>query len=475
VGAGYNAFSSLAADGAGNTFAGGAFRKNLTYQFGYSPTAQVTTLTTAPDWWNGYSAILTKYDSAGYATAVQVTNTTHLDSSSLDALVYDPVTSAVYAAVNINGSASYTFPGLGTPVQGQFSAGPNLGLARFDGTTLVAAWAKSITTPIFSTVYTAVAVDSATAVYAGGRLGTPTASPQVYNFGGATASTLSAAVNVWVVVKYDKVTGTALWARTPTTGTAGSGVSGLACDPSGNVIAVGALSANTALNFGGPSATGAVSGDNALIVKYAPGGTPSWAKAPVTAPGDSLFRAVATDASGNIYAVGQVFHNGTINFGGASVNTANASSLVANLLLVKFDPTGTALWARSIVSGSGTSYLSSITVDPSGRLLVAGEIDGTLPYNLGNGVFVQGTSTGSNALLAAYDSSGNPLWAKSVESGTAATTAVGVSFDNGTRQIAMAGRISGTTGATFDGHQVVGLNAADANNGDPANILLVKY
>lgn len=151
--------------------------------------------------------------------------------------------------------------------------------------------------------------------------------------------------------------------------------------------------------------------------------TPSWEW--VKSAGDSLLDvgySVATDASGNCYVAGG-FSSDTIIFGNTQLyNLAN--NMLGNFMdmfLVKYDPNGNVLWAKS-AGGIQPDVAYSVTVDVNGGVLVVGYFnDLTITF---------GSTTLSNAdiFIVKYDASGNVLWAKS-PTGYSGGTATSVSTD----------------------------------------------
>lgn len=127
-----------------------------------------------------------------------------------------------------------------------------------------------------------------------------------------------------------------------------------------------------------------------------------WAKA---AGGTSLdfTNDIAVDANGNTYVIGS-YESATITFGATTLTNAGFD----DIFLVKYDPAGNALWAKSI----GDFYLDRghhVAVDASGNVYIAGDFYG--------GGLVLGTVTLTAAsytstFVAKYNSAGTLQWAK---------------------------------------------------------------
>jgi hypothetical protein len=222
--------------------------------------------------------------------------------------------------------------------------------------------------------------------------------------------------------------GTGIWARSLSAASADSIFRDVAKDSSGNLYAVGLLYGNGSFTFGNVSVSGAyATGWNAFIVKYDASGTIQWAKSASSGSYWSNFLGVATDSAGNAYAVGTIYKNGSYTFGDISLSGPCSSGMNPfNPVIVKYDPSGKVLWARTVDSVTGgdgysASQFTGIRIDSSGDLCVVGWIYGTRSYTFGTKTVTGGYEGGDNpfnALLLKLDSSsGDAIWAKSVGSG----------------------------------------------------------
>lgn len=124
-----------------------------------------------------------------------------------------------------------------------------------------------------------------------------------------------------------------------------------------------------------------------------------WAGLPAYGEGIDM----VTDANGNIYCTGY-FGDAIITFG--SVTLTGQNPYGSNIFLVKYDSTGTVLWAKK-TGGTGLQVASDISSDLSGNLYITGYFKNQI-------TFVNDTlsTTGTDLFLVKYDSSGNALWAK---------------------------------------------------------------
>lgn len=136
---------------------------------------------------------------------------------------------------------------------------------------------------------------------------------------------------------------------------------------------------------------------------------PTWEWA--DAAGDHGYEAayaVATDATGNAYIAGS-YTSAFIDFGTFSL--LNAFSGTADIFVVKYDPSGTVLWANTIGAADGDAA-TAIKVDASGNVLVTGWFASS-SITFGSTVLTNSGSASCDFFIAKYDASGNLLWAKS--------------------------------------------------------------
>ncbi|HOR57850.1 MAG TPA: Ig-like domain-containing protein, partial [bacterium] len=205
-----------------------------------------------------------------------------------------------------------------------------------------------------------------------------------------------------LAVKYNS-SGVAQWARSTEVAPDSSGFSNIAIDAAGNFYATGYIINNNLFDFGNnTTVSGAASLSlNALLVKYNAEGKAQWARSTETAGDVSEFGGVATDAAGNVYVSGNMSGTGTYGFGNGV--TVAGKYEYDNNVLVKYNPSGTALWARSATKAPDSSCFFGVTTDAADNVYVAGYITGNSQFDFGNGVTTTGAySGGDNALLVKY-------------------------------------------------------------------------
>jgi hypothetical protein len=129
-------------------------------------------------------------------------------------------------------------------------------------------------------------------------------------------------------------------------------------------------------------------------------GSPVWSK---TYPGGSSTTFdVATDAAGNIYAVG--IFSGVVDFGGGPVTSAGMSE---DIFVLKLDKTGAFGWLKSF-GDAEYQFGTSLAVDPAGDVLLTGYFTGSVDF--GGGAL---TSAGlGDIFLVKLNAAGAHQWSK---------------------------------------------------------------
>ena len=122
---------------------------------------------------------------------------------------------------------------------------------------------------------------------------------------------------------------------------------------------------------------------------------------------DDKARAVATDASGNVYVTG--YFRGPALFGDEAFGDTGG---IDQSFVSKLDAAGNFLWTRSSAGTitDGNFYWShAIAVDPSGSILVAGVFKGSADFGTSAGVNAQGER---DCFVVRYSNDGTALWAR---------------------------------------------------------------
>lgn len=202
------------------------------------------------------------------------------------------------------------------------------------------------------------------------------------------------------IVKYD-TSGNVVWAKSAG-GISAEAITGIATDGSGNIIITGS-SGSQVCNFGAVSITntGAIGADNVFIVKYDSNGNALWGttgEGPISESGAG----VATDTAGNIYVTG-TFTSPFIVFGNDTLSNARPMGGPGDFFIVKYDASGTELWAKR--GGSRfIDFASGIVTDQGGNSYITGSYNDTAIV-FGN-IVLPNSGTG-DIFVAKYDNSGN--------------------------------------------------------------------
>ena len=236
------------------------------------------------------------------------------------------------------------------------------------------------------------------------------------------------------VVKYDSA-GTPLWVR-KVSGTGEDRSISVSVDSSGNVVVVGRYSSNPVTIFAADGATmfttlANTGGYDAFVVKYNSAGTPQWVRI-IGGTGDQDTLSISIDLTGNIIVLGYYWSPVNIyNTDGTTFTTlANAGS--SDAFVVKYDSSGTPLWARRI-GGTGGDYGNSVSTDSSGNIVVAGVYDSS-PLTIfaanGSTAFTLTNAGSQDVFVVKYDSAGTPQWARRMGGTGANDQATSVSTDS---------------------------------------------
>ncbi len=171
--------------------------------------------------------------------------------------------------------------------------------------------------------------------------------------------------------------------------------------------------------------------------------------------------AICTDAEGNSFVAGS-FNGPSLTFG--TTQLVNPEPDHADIFLVKYDPAGQVLWARS-GTGYGYDNANALAADAQGHVFMAGIISGS--WTLGGDTLVTQGLGGYDAFLAKYDADGTLLWDRQI-SGMADESVNGLAVDaNG--DVLIAGEFSS------DIITLGGIELQNASTGSSTDGLLARY
>jgi hypothetical protein len=216
-------------------------------------------------------------------------------------------------------------------------------------------------------------------------------------FGSFTLTNTSSNMSDMFIVKYDNL-GNVLWAKSGG-GSSGDGGYSVTADGNGNIIMVGHFSSLITFDSFTLSSNGNF---DMFIVKYDNTGNVIWAK---SAGGTEyeIASSVTTDENGNIFVVGS-FASSTINID--SFALINAGSGEYDIFMVKYDNTGSVIWAYSS-GGTNSDDATSVTSDGSGNIIMVGSF--TSPFiTFGSDTLTN--AGGSDMFIVKFDSSSNVIW-----------------------------------------------------------------
>ncbi|HPL56085.1 MAG TPA: SBBP repeat-containing protein [bacterium] len=451
-------FYGTETDATGNIYAAGEIVGDGEYNFG----GGVTIAGDSAD----YNAVIVKYNASG--TALWARSTVVAPGNSRFGRVITDSNGNVYAVGRVESEGEFDF-GDGVTVAGK-NASYNAIIVKYDSSGTVK-WAKSTVVAPSSSRFVGVTVDSKDNIYTVGQID---GSGQ-YGFGDSVTVAGNNTGDNAIIVKYDS-SGTVKWAKSTVAAPSDSRFYAAKADSADNIYTVGYIVGGDEFNFGNgvlvkSANTSSVYTDSVLLVKYNAEGVAQWARSVEVASSSSVFCDVATDNTGNVYVVGQISGNDPFGFGnGVIVAGVNPSAtLLGDALLVKYNPEGTAQWAKSTEMASGASILEGIAADPSGNIYVVGTIKGKDQYGFGDGITVNGATDYCNPLLVKYSPEGVTQWARSNVSGTFGTRYYAISLDSN-RSIYIAGQIGGDDEYGFGN----GVTVSGAHD-NCANPLLVKY
>ena len=245
----------------------------------------------------------------------------------------------------------------------------------------------------------------------------------------------------------------------------------VAVDAEGSAYAAGAIMGTGTYDFGN-GVTARSSGNidfNAVLVKYDASGTAQWARTLRGGINPTRFSSVAVDANGYVYTSGEItggYYDQADQWitwdcgNGVSVRSGKRT-LSTVVVLVKYDSSGDAQWAKSVTDGAGMwgSRFDAVATDRDGNVYAAGYFYGTDAIAFANGLSVRGTSSLRNILLVKYSSAGAAQWARSMSAGAGESRFTSVAAD-GNGGVYASGEIDSTREYDFGGVKVAAVAAS---------------
>ena len=209
------------------------------------------------------------------------------------------------------------------------------------------------------------------------------------------------------IAKYSS-SGTLLWAKSAG-GARGDVSYSLSIDNSNNLYVTGYFWSPTIV-FGTDTLTNSdpSGGADMFLAKYSSAGTVVWAK---RADGNNAANLtfLSTDVNGNIYITGD-FNDSSIVFGTTTLTNTGNNIDSMDIFIVKYSPTGTVLWAKS-VGTVNNEFVHSISTDVSGNVYLAGSFDGPIIV-FGADTLRNTSGIEGNMFVVKYSTTGSVLLVK---------------------------------------------------------------
>jgi hypothetical protein len=343
-----------------------------------------------------------------------------------------------------------------------WKVGDAKGMATATFAPIAGEWARSTVVATNMSMFNSVATDAAGNIFAAGRRGVHT----LIDFGGVSASGGHTVNFNMALVKYDPA-GNAVWLKSVLSVSNQSRLSAVATDASGNVFVAGVHYGSGSFDYGAGALVSTNANNNCFIVKYSSAGTPLWSRSMTATPANNCeFNALATDSAGNAYAAGYVASTGSFNFNGQAVSGVIAGR---NMAIVKYNASGTVVWARGVTSGTLTSDVTGLVFDETaGELIVVGQQTGAGTLNF-NAVAITSPYAGTNAVIIRLNgSTGVAVSGRTVAAAANVTRFNAVAIGNN-QDIYACGYQTGNTPVDYGG---ITSTAAFAGGN---NLLVIKY
>jgi hypothetical protein len=200
------------------------------------------------------------------------------------------------------------------------------------------------------------------------------------------------------------------------------------------------------------------------LVKLDPSGALAYARTIAEVSTQNEYLPVALDAAGHTVFGGGSW--GEVDLGGGiSAGTPDEGAV----LVAKLDPQGDAVWARAFASTWAGARITSLALDASGNIFLAGAVaSGTVDFGWGpqEGEFY----------LAKLDADGDPLWAKTYTGGMLESRTLAV---RPTGEVLLAGSLYDGGGIDFGGGMLASAGGFDIFlvelDGDGAHVQSLRF
>jgi hypothetical protein len=262
---------------------------------------------------------------------------------------------------------------------------------------------------------------------------------KAYDAAGNSSSSSSSTVTVNNNTVAPPASGNCIWSK-HFGGTVASVDSALALaikeDHTGSAVVVGKFFGS--VNFGGGSLTSA-GNEDIFVMKSDSSGNFQWARR-CGSIGTDIATGVAIDSANNIVVVG--YFGNTVDFGGTSLTSAGSW----DIFVVKYNPSGTLLWAKRF-GGTGGETCNGVALDAADNIFITGyygysgtAVDfggGPLPLPGGTAAMAE------DVYVAKLTSSGGYVWAKGYGAATGYDVGNGIALD-ASGNVAVVGSFQGS-------------------------------
>ncbi len=392
----YDTSNSLVVDASGNTYITGFFDGTADFD----PGVGIANLVSA----GSYDIFLAKYNASGDYVFAKRMGGTGIDVSRSIAI---DASSNVYITGDFEATVDFD-PGAATV--NLISAGStDIFFAKYTSAG-VYVYAKRIGATLNELSF-AIAVDGSGNAYITGSF------RSTVDFDPAAAIVNLAATGTDIFLAKYNTTGLYVYAKRIGSVT-GDQCQGLAIttDTSGNAYIAGSYRGTVDFDPGAGTAN-LISGNsitNAFAGKYNTTGIYVWAKGFGGYNNfnyDDTGNSIARDSAGNIYITGTF--ESTVDFDpgiGTAILTSAGSK---DIFLAKYSASGTYIYAKRM-GGTGHDNSNSIAVDGSGNAYITGKHNFNADFDPGPGTVILTTMGGYGIFIAKYDTSGNYVYAKSI-------------------------------------------------------------
>ncbi|WP_343606772.1 SBBP repeat-containing protein [Fluviicola sp.] len=183
----------------------------------------------------------------------------------------------------------------------------------------------------------------------------------------------------------------------------------IALDASGNVYVTGDFEGTIDLDPGpGTSSFTANGTSDVFVCKLNNAGNFVWGKTIGSSYAD-YGRALALDASGNVYFTG--YYQGTIDSDPGSGTNNITSQGSYDVFITKLDASGNFVWGKSL-GGSGDDRGYAIQVSASGNVYTSGSFNATADFDPGTGTSSLTSVGAGDVFISKLSSAGTFIWAK---------------------------------------------------------------